>query len=78
MRIDTWGRGLTIHTGHHPVSVDIYNSTGRQVRRITDFGPTLAWDGTTTHGTVLPAGCYVVRVKSGELRRATSFFLVGR
>lgn len=78
LRIEACRRGVTIHTGTGPVTADIFDAVGKQVCRISGFGPAVAWNGTTTRGTSLGAGCYVVRVKSPGLRRTASVFLGGR
>ena len=78
LRIDVRGRGVIIHTGKGPVSADIFSARGERVCRISGFGPTLAWNGATTRGTALAAGCYMVRVRSAGLRRSSPVFLGGR
>lgn len=74
-----WGSvRLTISgTGSGPRDVDVLDVTGRAVRHLSrgmnvpSGGGSLVWDGTTDSGARVPAGIYLVRVRSGAESRLT-------
>ncbi len=74
-----WGSvRLTIGgAGPGPRDVDVLDVTGRAVRHLArgmnmpSGGGSLVWDGTTDSGARVPAGIYLVRVRSGAESRLT-------
>lgn len=74
-----WGSvRLTISgAGAGPRDVDVLDVTGRAVRHLShgmnvpSGGGSLVWDGTTDSGARVPAGIYLVRVRSGAESRLT-------
>lgn len=74
-----WGSvRLTISgAGPGPRDVDVLDVTGRAVRHLSrgvyvpSGGGSLVWDGTTDSGARVPAGIYLVRVRTGAESRLT-------
>lgn len=48
-----------------PVTVSVFDATGRKVRDLTATGDRVVWDGTDTRGRKLGAGVYLLKLVSG-------------
>jgi hypothetical protein len=55
----------------------VFDTRGREVRRVRIDGREAEWDGRDAAGRALPAGVYVVRVRSGERTASARFTRVG-
>jgi len=61
------GRALVCFgaTAKAPVTVSVFDATGRKVRDLTGTGDRVVWDGTDTRGRKLGAGVYLLKLVSG-------------